>query len=210
MFHVPWYNSNAGHFKEAERHRAALERTLFDAGWTWCSTDTCTRTSEPSRRSTPASRPVRRRASRRRRRRELRGTLRRRLARPTAGVERVPRGLFRRGSVGDSLDETHATWEWRRTTCVAPLWGTNDAGEPRYAPTGDHGEECHSVGDVSAQAMRAVDRAVFVRDVEACPNRRAGSGAAPESLRRLGADGGGTTRTPRRGRTASSSGSSRS
>ena len=27
--------------------------------------------------------------------------------------------------------------------------------------------------------MRAVDRAVFVRDVEACPNRRAGSGAGP-------------------------------
>ena len=65
---------------------------------------------------------------------------------------------------------------------------TNDAGEPRYAPTGDHGEECQSVGDVSAQAMRAVDRAVFVRDVEACPNRRARSGAADAFAERDGAE----------------------
>ena len=32
MFHAPWYNSNRGHFKEAERQRWFLERTLYDGG----------------------------------------------------------------------------------------------------------------------------------------------------------------------------------
>ena len=32
VFHVPWYNSNHGHFKEAERARIALEKLLYDAG----------------------------------------------------------------------------------------------------------------------------------------------------------------------------------
>ena len=32
MFHVPWYNSNQGHYKEAERHRWGLEKVLYDAG----------------------------------------------------------------------------------------------------------------------------------------------------------------------------------
>ena len=177
MFHVPWYNSNAGHFKEAERHRAALERTLYDAGVDVVlngHVHSYERNRPDARRR---ARPVRRRASRRRRRRELRGTLRRRLARRTAGVERVPRGLFRRGSVGDSQRDARDVGmekdDVRRS-------GGNQRrpGETRYAPTGDHGEECQSVGDVSAQAMRAVDRAVFVRDVEACPNRRGGAGGS--------------------------------
>ena len=177
VFHVPWYNSNAGHFKEAERHRAALERTLYDAG-----VDVVLNGHVHSyERTVPtfdgAPDPC--------------GAAH--LVVGDGGNYEGPYGdgwrdpqpawsAFREGSFGAGRLEihnaTHATWEWRRTTCVAPE-GTNDAGEPRYAPTGDHGEECQSIGDVSAQAMRAVDRAVFVRDVEACPNRRAGSGAGP-------------------------------
>ena len=177
MFHAPWYNSNAGHFEEAERHRAVLERTLYDAG-----VDVVLNGHVHSyERTVPvydgAPDPC--------------GAAH--LVVGDGGNYEGPYGdgwrepqpawsAFREGSFGAGRLEihnaTHAMWEWRRTTCVAPE-GTNDAGEPWYAPTGDHGEGCQSVGDVSAQAMRAVDRAVFVRDVEACPNRRAGHGAGP-------------------------------
>ena len=32
MFHVPWYSSNAGHYKEALRAQEKLEPLLYDAG----------------------------------------------------------------------------------------------------------------------------------------------------------------------------------
>jgi len=167
---------------------------------------------------------------------------------------------FREGSFGagrlEIHNSTHASWEWRRTTCVAPegknprneTWQGSlffifsnsmlDVGErlrvlvdlhsewshplpapsravslwlvscspchslshnrcavhkwqliaasivysdraARFAPTGDKGVNCKSANDVSAQAMVAVDSALFVRDVAICPDRAAGSGPGP-------------------------------
>ena len=99
---------------------------------------------------------------------------------------------FREGSFGAGRLElhnaTHATWEWRRTTCVEAM-GTTAFDEDWFAPTGDRGVNCKSSNDISAQAMEAVDRAVFVRDPVACPNRGVGSGPGPESSKAGESDG---------------------
>ena len=96
---------------------------------------------------------------------------------PYGGGWRAPQpdwSAFREGSFGagrlEILDEKHATWEWRRTTCVAPA-GTTALNETWYEPIGggNSSRSCASVGDVSAQAMEPVDRVEIVRDVDACP-----------------------------------------
>jgi hypothetical protein len=67
--------------------------------------------------------------------------------------------------------------------------GTTAFDEDWFAPTGDRGVNCKSSNDISAQAMEAVDRAVFVRDPIACPNRGVGSGPGPESSKAGESDG---------------------
>mmetsp|Transcript_35578 Transcript_35578/g.87508 ORF Transcript_35578/g.87508 Transcript_35578/m.87508 type:complete len:328 (+) Transcript_35578:848-1831(+) len=175
MFHAPWYNSNAGHFKEAWRAQEALEQDLYDAG-----VDVVLNGHVHSyERSHPVHKwgvdpcgPV-----------HLVVGDGGNYEGPYGGSWREPQpewSAFREGSFGAGKlsihNATHASWEWRRTTCVAPA-GETSLNWTFYAPDGKDGANCSSHPDVSAQAMEAVDQAVFVRDVGRCPNRAVGSGS---------------------------------
>ena len=169
VFHAPWYNSNRGHYKEAERMRKALEQMLFDAG-----VDVILNGHVHAyERSHPVFQynvnpcgPVH-------------------LVVGDGGNYEGPYGhewmepqpaysAFREGSFGaGSLvihNETTATWEWRRTTCVANT--TSD--ESYFAKTGDPAT-CRSIPDISADAMKPVDVAILTRNVDVCPNKGVGS-----------------------------------
>ena len=176
LFHAPWYNSNAGHRKEAERHREALEPLLFDHGVDVVinghvhayERTVGVRAGVPDQ-CGPTHLVVGDGGN---------------YEGPYGGGWRAPQpnwSAFREGSFGagrlEILDEKHATWEWRRTTCVAPA-GTTALNETWYEPIGggNSSRSCASVGDVSAQAMEPVDRVEIVRDVDACPNRGKGEG----------------------------------
>lgn len=187
VFHVPWYNSNHGHFKEAERARVALEKLLYEAG-----VDVVLNGHVHSYeriRAVYDYQPNECGVSH--------------IVVGDGGNYEGPYGeswmdpqpawsAFREGSFGAGRLElhnaTHATWEWRRTTCVEAM-GTTAFDEDWFAPTGDRGVNCKSSNDISAQAMEAVDRAVFVRDPIACPNRGVGSGPGPESSKAGESDG---------------------
>jgi hypothetical protein len=173
MFHVPWYNSNSGHFKEAERHRWALEKVLYDGGvdfvlnghvhayersanvYDW-RVDACG----------PAHLVVGDGGN---------------YEGPYGGGWRSPQpawSAFREGSFGAGYlaleNATHATWTWHRTTCVEAA-GVTRFNETRYEPVnGTDGERCRTSNDVSAVAAEPVDFARFKRDVERCPNRMFG------------------------------------
>ena len=175
MFHVPWYNSNAGHYKEAWRAQEALEQTLFDAGVDIVLNGHV----HAYERSHPVNAG----------KVDSCGAVH--LVVGDGGNYEGPYGkgwkspqpswsAFREGSFGagrlEILNATHATWQWRRTACVEPA-GETGLNETWYKPTGDHGgNNCSSIPDVSAQAMEAVDEAMIVRDVIACPNRRPNHG----------------------------------
>ena len=180
VFHVPWYNSNHGHFKEAERARRALEKLVYDAG-----VDVVL---NGHVHSYERSRAVYDYAP------DACGTAHivvgdgGNYEGPYGGAWMDPQpgwSAFREGSFGAGRLElhnaTHATWEWRRTTCVEAAGTTEFFNGDWYAPTGDRGVNCKSSNDISAQAMEPVDRAVFVRDVASCPNKGVGSGPGPES-----------------------------
>ena len=182
MFHVPWYNSNHGHFLEAERHRWALERVLYDGGvdvvlnghvhayersWNVFDgeLDPCG----------PVHLVVGDGGN---------------YEGPYGGGWRVPQpewSAFREGSFGAGRlvleNATDATWTWHRTTCVES-GGVTRFNETWYVPVDEpsgggangSGSPCKSSNDVSAQAMAPVDFARFARDPALCPNR-AGSGS---------------------------------
>ena len=177
LVHAPWSNSNAGHRKEAERHREALEPLLFDHGVDVVinghvhayERTVGVRAGVPDQ-CGPTHLVVGDGGN---------------YEGPYGGGWRAPQpnwSAFREGSFGagrlEILDEKHATWEWRRTTCVAPA-GTTALNETWYEPIGggNSSRSCASVGDVSAQAMEPVDRVEIVRDVDACPHRGKGEGA---------------------------------
>ena len=133
MFHVPWYNSNGGHFKEGWRAQEALEETLYAAG-----VDLVLNGHVHSyERSHPA----------RGWRRDACGATH--LVVGDGGNYEGPYGkrwrqpqpawsAFREGSFGagrlEIHNDTHASWQWRRTTCVEPA-GTTGLNETWYAPT---------------------------------------------------------------------------
>ena len=83
---------------------------------------------------------------------------------------------FREGSFGAGSitihNDTHATWEWRRTTCVA-----NTTSAQTYFERTGEASTCRTIPDISAQAMEPVDVAIFRRDVDVCPNKLAGTAA---------------------------------
>lgn len=150
MFHVPWYNSNAGHFKEAWRAQAALEDTLYAAG-----VDVVL---NGHVHSYERSHAVRNWAP------DPCGAVH--LVVGDGGNYEGPYGnrwrqpqpawsAFREGSFGagrlEIHNDTHASWEWRRTTCVEAA-GATDFNDTWFAPTGDRGVNCRSSNDVSAQA----------------------------------------------------------
>jgi hypothetical protein len=171
VFHAPWYNSNRGHYKEADRMRKALERTLFDAGVDLVlngHVHAYERTHPVYDNAVNQCGPVH-------------------IVVGDGGNYEGPYGnswiepqpafsKFREGSFGaGSLvihNATHATWEWRRTTCVANTTSDNSYFEKHGDP-----RNCHTVPDVSEQAMRPVDMAILHRDANACPNKRVGSAA---------------------------------
>ena len=171
VFHAPWYNSNRGHFKEAERMRKALEQILFDAGVDLVFNGHV----HAYERSHPVHDfhvhecgPVH-------------------VVVGDGGNYEGPYGnswmepqpsysAFREGSFGaGSLtihNDTHATWEWRRTTCVA-----NTTSAQTYFERTGEASTCRTIPDISAQAMEPVDVAIFRRDVDVCPNKLAGTAA---------------------------------
>ena len=115
MFHAPWYNSNAGHFKEAERHRATLGRApLYDGGRRGAQRTRAhaqTR-AEPSRRSTGRARPA---AAPRISSSATAGT---RDPTETVGATRSRRGARSARALSARVgwrihNATHATWEWK-------------------------------------------------------------------------------------------------
>jgi len=182
MFHVPWYSSNAGHYKEALRAQEKLEPLLYDAG-----VDVVL---NGHVHAYERSRPVRDWKE------DACGAVH--LTVGDGGNYEGPYGqswsepqpawsAFREGSFGagrlEILNATHASWEWRRTACVASD-GVNELGETTYAPTGSGGRDCETEGDVSAQRLAAVDAATFVRDARACPNRAVGAGGGPRAWER--------------------------
>lgn len=182
MFHAPWYNSNRGHFKEAERQRWFLERTLYDGGvdfvlnghvhayersravFDW-KNDVCG----------PTHLVVGDGGN---------------YEGPYGGGWRAPQpdwSAFREGSFGAGRlvieNATDARWTWHRTTCVEN-GGVTRFNETWYVPVAESSANatngsrtCRSSNDVSAQAMAPVDFARFKRDPALCPNR-AGSGGA--------------------------------
>ena len=179
MFHVPWYNSNEGHFKEAERHRWALEKTLYESGadiilnghvhsyersigvYDWNVNECGPRHIVIGDGGNYEG--------------------------PYGGGWRDPQpqwSAFREGSFGAGrlviVNETTATWAWHRTTCVE-AGGTTVFNETWYAPTGDDGVNCKSSNDVSAQAMEAVDSITIHRNTNTCPNKKAGTGTGSRS-----------------------------
>ena len=182
MFHVPWYNSNRGHFREAERHRWALERVLYDGGVDFV-LNGHVHAYERSRnvfdgKSDPCG-PV-----------HLVVGDGGNYEGPYGGGWRDPQpewSAFREGSFGAGRlvleNATDATWTWHRTTCVES-GGVTRFNETWYVPVDEpsgggangSGSPCKSSNDVSAQAMAPVDFARFARDPALCPNR-AGSGS---------------------------------
>jgi predicted phosphodiesterase len=171
VFHVPWYNSNRGHFKEAERARLALEQILYDAG-----VDVIL---NGHVHAYERSKPVFNYAE------DACGPVH--IVIGDGGNYEGPYGqgwiepqpsfsAFREGSFGaGSLlihNDTHATWEWRRTTCVANTTASNS-----YFERTGNASTCRTIPDVSAQAMEPVDIAVLRRDVDACPNKLVGNAA---------------------------------
>ena len=169
VFHTPWYNSNHGHFKEAERARKALEQTLYDAGVDLILNGHV--------HSYERSHPVLNYG--------LNDCAPVHIVVGDGGNYEGPYGeswmvpqpaysAFREGSFGaGSLvihNDTHASWEWRRTTCVA----NTTTAETYFRKAGD-ASTCRSIPDVSAQAMEPVDAVVLRRDVRACPNKAMGS-----------------------------------
>lgn len=171
VFHAPWYNSNRGHYKEAERMRKALEQTLFDAGVDVIlngHVHAYERSHPVFQNKVNPCGPVH-------------------LVVGDGGNYEGPYGhgwmdpqptfsAFREGSFGaGSLvihNETTATWEWRRTTCVA----NTTIDESYFTKTGDPAT-CRSIPDISADAMKPVDVAVLTRNVDVCPNKIVGSAA---------------------------------
>ena len=171
VFHVPWYNSNHAHFKEAERTRKALERILFDAGVDLIlngHVHSYERSHPVLNYDTQQCGPVH-------------------IVVGDGGNYEGPYGhgwiepqplysAFREGSFGaGSLvihDETRATWELRRTTCVE----NTTSNESYFVKTGN-AQTCRSIPDISAQAMEPVDSIELRRDTDACPNKMVGSAA---------------------------------
>ena len=169
VFHVPWYNSNRGHFKEAERARLALESALYDAGVDLVLNGhihAYERSKPVYNNTVNACGPVH-------------------IVIGDGGNYEGPYGegwidpqpewsAFREGSFGaGSLlihNDTHATWEWRRTTCVA-----NSTADASYFEKTGNASSCRTIPDVSAQAMQPVDVVVLRRDVATCPNKLTGN-----------------------------------
>jgi len=169
VFHAPWYNSNHGHFKEAERMRIALEQTMYDAGVDLVlngHVHSYERSHPVLDNQIDACGPVH-------------------IVIGDGGNYEGPYGnswitpqpgfsAFREGSFGAGSfvihNSTHATWEWRRTTCVA-----NTTSDNTYFDKTGNPSTCRTIPDISAQAMEPVDVAVLTRDVTACPNKLAGN-----------------------------------
>ena len=183
VFHVPWYNSNRGHFKEAERARIALEQVLYDAG-----VDVVL---NGHVHAYERSKPVFNYAE------DACGPVH--IVVGDGGNYEGPYGegwiepqpgfsAFREGSFGaGSLlihNDTHATWEWRRTTCVANTTASNS-----YFERSGDASTCRTIPDVSAQAMEPVDIAILRRDVGACPNKRVGNAERSNEASGYNADG---------------------
>ena len=186
MFHAPWYNSNRGHFKEAERHRWALERVLYDGGVDVVLSGhvhAYERTRNVFDGSVDACGPS-----------YLVVGDGGNYEGPYGGGWHAPQpewSAFREGSFGAGRlvleNATDAHWAWHRTTCVEE-GGITRFNETWYVPvdeaSGHPGASgaapCRSANDISAQAMAPVDFARFKRDPALCPNR-AGSGSRADA-----------------------------